>query len=906
MSFKFRNLKKINADITILEADEEEEEDIIESKDIILAKKSSKGSDSSKSKNSDKFKANNMKITLDPKTTDYIAFLLNNQIKLDNMEMVVDIKISETMINSFYDKLNILSSSLKDLYLDFTSNKNKENEGPFSNPGDRIPLCEDRVMFIKCDFTMNHFFIDVFLKEDTDKQNWMRLFLLIDNFKFVFNETGLFLNLNKNYVYILKDFSYIDQMKNIKENILDEGDNINDILKEDSYMKRLGYTELFYNDKIELNKTEKEMNVDLGNINLFFCKDSYDFLLDFIQNFNTNYLSKIKDIFSKEEQKSEDSEEEIEKEEKKYEKEDNINKEENKIEEIKVEKNKNTKDEFKDFEVLDDVFFIDDSKKNKEKNNKKNYESLFLKKHPNKLETIEEFGKNKKKSKSSDNNIMDDFAIIETKSSLERKINRVQKEEDCITYLLKLGSLRLYLFQGSDFNFQDYQNKDFDLGDSSSNLEQNDNNNEDNEFAFPDNSNNEIHIDKNYLFKISEPIKKTISKQIRKRNETRDYSNYILLNLIDMSFKIVDFSYFDFAIEKFFIDDNFENSRYKKIISKKDFLSENTKFLTCKIELIKNEPNKKENNEKNNQIKETTYIRINLNIPSLDIFVDQLPLNFIIKLLLSMNYDKSESDNIDINKKSSSSKNSLDKQIKMNDKKSNEDNFEQNLEQKENKDINLNNMNSYNSWKEAFADNEDNEKEEEDSSNLLIKEIIINSFTINFNYNSHKISFTKAYAKGDWIELLSGLSDIKELNLKFKTFKKFSLSPIPDTISELINFWKDDIISNQVANSALRGIAITRPFFKLYDGVKDLVKQPYLYYKENKGIKKGIKKGMKNFLVSFSSQGIFFGEKIFRGMKIVVFRKKKKRKKKKSLYKAWVYKVNKKQHDYEMYYYKQN
>ena len=906
MSFKFRNLKKINADITILEADEEEEEDIIESKDIILAKKSSKGSDSSKSKNSDKFKANNMKITLDPKTTDYIAFLLNNQIKLDNMEMVVDIKISETMINSFYDKLNILSSSLKDLYLDFTSNKSKENEGPFSNPGDRIPLCEDRVMFIKCDFTMNHFFIDVFLKEDTDKQNWMRLFLLIDNFKFVFNETGLFLNLNKNYVYILKDFSYIDQMKNIKENVLDEGDNINDILKEDSYMKRLGYTELFYNDKIELNKTEKEMNVDLGNINLFFCKDSYDFLLDFIQNFNTNYLSKIKDIFSKEEQKSEDSEEEIEKEEKKYEKEDNINKEENKIEEIKVEKNKNTKDEFKDFEVLDDVFFIDDSKKNKEKNNKKNYESLFLKKHPNKLETIEEFGKNKKKSKSSDNNIMDDFAIIETKSSLERKINRVQKEEDCITYLLKLGSLRLYLFQGSDFNFQDYPNKDFDLGDSSSNLEQNDNNNEDNEFAFPDNSNNEIHIDKNYLFKISEPIKKTISKQIRKRNEIRDYSNYILLNLIDMSFKIVDFSYFDFAIEKFFIDDNFENSRYKKIISKKDFLSENTKFLTCKIELIKNEPNKKENNEKNNQIKETTYIRINLNIPSLDIFVDQLPLNFIIKLLLSMNYDKSESDNIDINKKSSSSKNSLDKQIKMNDKKSNEDNYEQNLEQKENKDINLNNMNSYNSWKEAFADNEDNEKEEEDSSNLLIKEIIINSFTINFNYNSHKISFTKAYAKGDWIELLSGLSDIKELNLKFKTFKKFSLSPIPDTISELINFWKDDIISNQVANSALRGIAITRPFFKLYDGVKDLVKQPYLYYKENKGIKKGIKKGMKNFLVSFSSQGIFFGEKIFRGMKIVVFRKTKLSLKKKSLYKAWVYKVNKKQHDYEMYYYKQN
>ena len=114
-----------------------------------------------------------------------------------------------------------------------------------------------------------------------------------------------------------------------------------------------------------------------------------------------------------------------------------------------------------------------------------------------------------------------------------------------------------------------------------------------------------------------------------------------------------------------------------------------------------------------------------------------------------------------------------------------------------------------------------------------------------------------------------------------------------------------DIISNQVANSALRGLSVTRPFFKLYDGVKDLIKQPYLAYKKNEGIKRGIKKGMKNFFVSFSSQGIFFGEKIFRGMKIVVFRKTRLSLKKKSLYKAWVYKINKKQQDYEMYYYKQ-
>ncbi len=160
------------------------------------------------------------------------------------------------------------------------------------------------------------------------------------------------------------------------------------------------------------------------------------------------------------------------------------------------------------------------------------------------------------------------------------------------------------------------------------------------------------------------------------------------------------------------------------------------------------------------------------------------------------------------------------------------------------------------------------------------------------------------YEKLDWLELLTSLSDIKEFNLKFKKFNKSIPTPMSDVINELINFWKDDILSNQVANSALRGISFTRPFFKLYDGIKDLVRQPYLSYKENRGIKRGIKKGMKNFFVSFSSQGILFGEKIFRGMKIVTFRKTKLSVKKKSLYKTWVYKINKKQQDYEMYYYK--
>ena len=898
MTFKFRNLKKTNNDMTIVELDEDEDSD--ENMDKSFEKKISKESDL-KSKNSDKFKEKNIKIALDPKTTDYIAFLLNNQIKLDNMEMLVDVKISQTIFNSFYDKLNDISFSLNNFFLDFTnSNANKENIGPFLQPRDRIPLCEDRLMFFKVDFVMNDLLFDIFLKEDQDKKNWMRLLLSVEQFKFALNEKGMFVNIIKDSIYILKNFNYIFSEE--QNNIYEIDDKITDINKEDSFIKRLGYVELYYNDITEFNKKEKEMNVNLGNINLYFCKDSYEFLLQFISTFNNKYLGKIKETFSNNKDEinfPDDDDEEMEKD-------DNSNSKEIIFEDVKKEEKKeaNKKNEFNDFEIIDDVFFIDDSKKIKETQNKKikkNYENLYLKHRQNKLETIEEYGNNSKKRKNSLNNMIDDFAIIETQTSLERNINRVQKEEDCITYLLKLDSFRLYLFQGFDFNFEDDPKNDLIIELPKIKEDQDEENSEiNNEYLFQDNPlNNEMHIDSNYLFKINEIKKKKIIKNKRKRKDPRDYSNYILLNLIDMEFKIVDFSFYDFSIDNFFIDDNFKKSRYQKIISKKDFFSENSKFLMCKIDLTKINSQIKE--------KEKTYMRINLSLPSLDIFIDQIPLLFIFKFFITSNNEiKTESKDIEIKNKESTSANDIDIEKEENligTKKSSKD---------KNKDeIKYQNMKSYDSWSDSIEKqeiknlNSNEEQKEKEENAILINEILINSFSIKLNYNSHKISFYSVYQKGDWLEFLSGLSDIKELNLKFKLYRKLTPTSIGDTISNLINFWKEDVLSIQATRSALRGLSITRPFLKLYDGVKDLVKQPYVYYKENKGIKKGIKKGMKNFLVSFSSTGIFFGEKIFRGIRVATFGKTTLSLKKKSLYKKWIYKVNKKQLDYETYYYKQ-
>ena len=869
MNFKFRNLKKTKDNVII---EEEEDDSSDEEKEIRKEKsKEKKGNENLDKKNSNKFEISQSKISLDKKVTDYIAFLLNNQVKLDNMEMVIDITLSEVVLDSFYHKLNELSTSLSDLYIDFSSAKVEETlDGTYTKPSDLIPLCEDRLMFFKYDFKIKNLTIDLFLREDKEKKKWMRLILLIEKFKFKCDENGIFLILENNYIYTYKNFEYIYYINSSKkkEEIFDIQDKISNIHKEDSYLKRLGYVEMFYNDKIELDKLEKELNVNLGNINLFFCKDSFDFVVDFMKIFSDNYLNKLKDIFSQDTLNSEDSNEDIEND-------DDINEikqiEDKKLEVASEKKGKGFMD---DFEEIDDVFFMDDmSKKKNDSKNKKNPTSKYLQKKDNDLSTIPEKTKSKGKNKNKTSNAFgDDFTIIETESSLQSKMLREKKEEDSEKYLLELSSLRIYLFSGSDFYFQDDPKKNLDL----SSISQNDFILEDNDKE--DQEEDTLEIDGNYLYKCNinnnndKKNEKVFHVTKRKKEEERDYSNYILLNLFDLSIKIIDFSFYDLIIGNLYIDDNFEKSQYQHIISKQDYSNQISKFLICKIEMI--------SNKKINVEKDVTCLNINLSIPSLDIFLDQLPLTFLLKIFLSINYDSNDN-----NEDNDSDKNMAAEKVNKNEDNKNSDKK------------NLKRINSKDSW------NDDDEYEEMINSITFVNKISINPFNIKFNYHSHKLKFKKLVSDRDWQELLS-LADVNDLNLKFKPFQKNIQTPLNDIISELFEYWRKDIMDNQLKDSVLRGFSITRPFFKLYDGVKDLVVQPYISYKKNEGIKRGIKKGMKNFFISFSSQGLFFGEKIFRGMKVVVFRKTKLSLKKKSLYKTWVYKINKKQHDYEAHYYK--
>ena len=461
LNFKFRNINKTNDDIIL----EEDEFNYDENDNINNINEKEK-----------KYETNN---NLDQKTKDYIEFLLNNQVSMDNMEMIINIKLNEIFFESFFHKLDLISSSFNDLFINFTSPKTEEIDEISKNSGiyqqnELIPLCEDRLMLTKIKFEVNHLLMDLFFREDCDKKNWMRILIISDNINITMNENGLCLILLKNYIYMLKDFNYIYSMTN--ESLFDVYNKINKINNEESYLKRLGYTEIFFNDKIEFEKEDKKLKLLLGNININFCKDTFESLLNFINYFDENYLNKIKDIFVIDTLDLNNSdEEETENKNENNNKSDEINNITNndkKNDEIKDE-NKNKNEIMDEFEVVDDIFFMDDMTNNNKKNDKLNKNNK-----ENDLQTIpEESHKTKKKKdikNSNENN--NDFTVIETNTSYQNKVNREKKEEECIKYIIELTSIRIYLFQGSDFSFEDEPQKDLKLNDSG-NSNSNDNSN---------------------------------------------------------------------------------------------------------------------------------------------------------------------------------------------------------------------------------------------------------------------------------------------------------------------------------------------------------------------------------------------------------------------------------------------
>ena len=155
----------------------------------------------------------------------------------------------------------------------------------------------------------------------------------------------------------------------------------------------------------------------------------------------------------------------------------------------------------------------------------------------------------------------------------------------------------------------------------------------------------------------------------------------------------------------------------------------------------------------------------------------------------------------------------------------------------------------------------------------------------------------------DYYELLN-FTNIVDFNINIKEFILNNEITLENCFSNIFNFYFDDIVKKQLANSALHSISVLRPFVYCYDSFVDLIKMPIYYYKHNKGVSKGLKKGIKNMFVNFTTQGIFLGEKMYRKVNVALGYNQTMVLDKKSYYKRWMYLSNIKKRGYDNYFLK--
>lgn len=165
-------------------------------------------------------------------------------------------------------------------------------------------------------------------------------------------------------------------------------------------------------------------------------------------------------------------------------------------------------------------------------------------------------------------------------------------------------------------------------------------------------------------------------------------------------------------------------------------------------------------------------------------------------------------------------------------------------------------------------------------TNFYVRRIYIHEFFISFCYNSQKLSLQNLKEK-NILEIIN-ISSISDLQLIFKTFDysnledhshldaKFEKKLLLNAIKDIYSFWKEDILSNQIVNAYLSSISIIKPFKNIVVGFFEIFKQPYRFYKEDKSINDGIAIGVKNFVVSFSTESLTIGEKVFNFIKKIV------------------------------------
>lgn len=620
-----------------------------------------------------------------------LDFIKNNLIKMNRIEMKINLILQETVLAIFYKNFDLKNLEL--IVNEILPKKEIQPKNKLFN------LIQERKVDLSIALEIKRFTVDFSLDNKVDVKNSMRLFVTFSDFKITKNNTQTNLHLNKFQVYFLTDLSLLES-QNLLMNKLDNLGN------ENCTIKSLGFVELMNLEKLKMmGETDKSkgLSIELDSIEFNFCKDSFNNFKKFIQVLNDNCLD-IVQIFMVEKPLLQEKE--------------NIPKDIQKEIHRVSDPNLNLNNE-------NEIILIDNYCQNLEEfqsDNEDEEEKIKINIVDEDDELLGPLGN----SNSINNTCKDNYIKIQKSKRKRSSFDMIYHESSIQeTYInFKLNNFRFYLFKGKDFDFK------------SENMESNNNSMIDNNSSISKSNISNLIIIEDYIchkteksqiqIKENENLKNNETEiKERKRNKNRDYNNHICLFMQNLKFESsfykeskISESNKIFSIKLYIkrldIDDYVKKSRYKKIISKYDYDDESP-FMSFEAEMMKN----KSENESEIQDSE---IFIYIHISSINFLIDQYTLIFLLDFF-----------NVKLNKKMDQS--NFSQQI--------QNNNEIVVNQPFNNSHGSNTFTVLNKNENLMKEfRENNNKLNKDKQKLIfVRKVKINEFFVNFSYSAFYFNF---------------------------------------------------------------------------------------------------------------------------------------------------------------------
>ena len=223
-----------------------------------------------------------MKLNLTESLDDhnYEDFLLSHQLPMDDMKFNIEASINHLMLFSLYSSIPSLKDAFKTIFDNLTFEEKIEKV-------DLIPLCENRSMEFLTKISLYKTYHDIFFNTDKDKVAWTRMILLIDHFA-LRNSKDTSIEVNGVNLFFTANMNVTDRTVN---DVYDINDYLLTVCNENSYLRRIGFTEIFFLQKSSLLLTQKKINdkeislylLRISSIEANLCKDSFTELINFVE-----------------------------------------------------------------------------------------------------------------------------------------------------------------------------------------------------------------------------------------------------------------------------------------------------------------------------------------------------------------------------------------------------------------------------------------------------------------------------------------------------------------------------------------------------------------------------------------------------------------------------------------------